>query len=216
MNATITNPKNMSFGDIMKLRKQMYVITLNNGKPEIEAMTFDNVTDESVVIFIAKEECDDYAKVQEELPDKELPPPVDKKRDKPRRMYERLTYKFDGWSSDGKCRVDSRPDGSIRVSFHEKDDALEYRDYFREQFYISNTGADALSVDSIYSDLKLVNPDGTPMYDYESCRKWGYVSQDHGTCKYISEVSKTIGLDMFGFTLKRPVKLYGMTKENAM
>lgn len=211
MKATLTYPKRMTFGDIMKYRNQLYVIKLEDDKPTIETLTFDNVTDDAVVIFLEKEECDDYSKI-----DEELPPPIDKKRDKPRKSYEKLTYKFTGMSCDNQCRVDTRPDGSIRISFNEKADAQEYRDYFREQFYISNTGADALSIDSIYNDLKLVNMDGTPMYDKDACRKWGYVSQDGGTCRYISEVTKTVGLDMFGFTLKRPVKLYGTTKENAM
>ena len=217
MKAKIINPSTLSFGDIMKIKDRLYVLALKDDSPVIEPISFDNVIDDSVVIFIAKEECDDFAKVQDALPtEEELPPPIDKKRDKPRKSYEKLTYKFNGYSIDNKCRVDARPDGSIRISFKEKADAQEHRDYFREQFYISNTGADALSVASIYKDLNLVNTDGEPEYDAEACQKWGYVSQDHGTCRYISDVSKTVGLDMYGFTLKRPVKLYGITRESAM
>lgn len=211
MNVTLMDMSTLTFESAMKHKDELYSIVLENGEPVLKPLSLDSGLG-AVLLRIKKDGAEmDIPKIEEA----ETAPPEDKKRDKPHRTWEKLTYKFDGYSDNGQIRVESRPDGSIRISFKEKADAQTYRDYFREQFYASNNGADAVSVKSIYGDLHLVNGDGSPKYDVIECGRWGYLSLDGGTCKYISDVSKTIGLDMYGFTLKRPTKLYGITAANA-
>lgn len=216
MNVKIMDMSNLTFESAMKHKDELYSLTMEDGKAILRPLSLDSGIG-SVLLRIIEDDIPE--KVLENTADKikeiEAEPPVDKKRDKPHRTWEKLTYKFDGYSDNGQIRVESRPDGSIRISFKEKADAQTYRDYFREQFYASNNGADAVSVKSIYGDLHLVNNDGSPKYDVIECGRWGYLSLDGGTCKYISDVSKTIGIDMYGFTLKRPTKLYGITAANA-
>ncbi len=211
MNVTLMDMSTLTFESAMKHKDELYSIALENGEPVLKPLSLDSGLG-AVLLRIKKDGAEmDIPKIEEA----EAAPPEDKKRDKPHRTWEKLTYKFDGYSDNGQIRVESRPDGSIRISFKEKADAQTYRDYFREQFYASNNGADAVSVKSIYGDLHLVNNDGSPKYDVIECGRWGYLSLDGGTCKYISDVSKTIGLDMYGFTLKRPTKLYGITAASA-
>ena len=212
MDVKVMDISTLTFASAMKHKDELYSVTVGkDGKPKLEPLSLENGLG-GVLLKITMNEPE---KVHIQKDDVEIAPPEDKKRDKSRRVWERLTYKFDGYSENEMIKVESRPDGSIRISFKEKADAQTYRDYFRENFYTSNNHADAVSVKSIYEDLKLVNKNGEPKYDAIECSKWGYLSVDHGTCKYISDVSKTIGCDMFGFTLKRPQKLYGLTAANA-
>jgi hypothetical protein len=216
MNVTIMDMSTLTFESAMRHRNELYSIVIEDDKPTLKPLSLDSGIG-AVLLKITTDEKKTTNDISEEKKPEEVEsvPQVDKKRDKPHRTWEKLTYKFDGYSDNGQIKVESRPDGSIRISFKEKADAQTYRDYFRERFYASNNGADAISVKSIYDDLHLVNEDGMPKYDVIECGRWGYLSLDGGTCKYISEVSKTIGLDMYGFTIKRPIKLYGITAENA-
>lgn len=216
MNVKIMDMSNLTFESAMRHRNELYSLTMEDGKPILKPLSLDSGIG-SVLLRITEDNPanDDTEDIPQETKEVEVAPPADKKRDKPHRTWEKLTYKFDGYSDNGQIRVESRPDGSIRISFKEKADAQTYRDYFREQFYASNNGADAVSIKSIYGDLHLVNNDGSPKYDVIECGRWGYLSLDGGTCKYISDVSKTIGIDMYGFTLKKPTKLYGITAANA-
>lgn len=215
MDVKVIDRASLTFNNLVTYKDQLFVINLNGDIPAMEPLTLSNVNDDSVILRIYDKNHFRFGSgdistsnaVDEN--EEELPPPPDPVRDKPLRTWTRLTYKLDEISEDGERMVEARPDGSIRVSFSNKDDAQSYRDYIREQFYISKTGADALTIGSIYQELKFVN------YDEVECAKWGYLSMDHGTCKYISDVSKTAKTGMFGFTLKRPIKLYGTTRENA-
>ena len=215
MDVKVMDRASLTFNNLVYYKNQLFVINLKGDIPSIEPLTLDNVNDDSVILRIYDKNHlrfgngDILASNVIAETEEELSPPPDPVRDKPLRTWTRLTYKLDEISDDGDRMIEARPDGSIRVSFANKDDAQSYRDYIREQFYISKTGADALTIGSIYDELKFVN------YDKIECSKWGYLSLDHGTCKYISDVSKTAKTGMFGFTLKRPIKLYGTTRENA-
>ncbi len=215
MNVEIIDMSNLTFETAMRHKSELYSLSMKDGTPIIKPLSLESGAIE-VLLRITEKPTNVVGKdISKSTKEVEVAPPVDKKRDKPHRAWEKLTYKFEGYSDNGQIKVEPRPDGSIRISFKEKADAQMYRDYFREQFYASTNGADAVSIKSIYGDLHLVNSDGSPKYDVIECGRWGYLSLDGGTCKYISDVSKTIGIDMYGFTLKRPTKLYGITAANA-
>lgn len=213
MDVKVMDISTLTFTSAMKHKNELYSIVLGkDGNPKLVPLSLD-APGNSVLLKITMDNATKFQTVSDE--EVEIDPPVDKKRDKPIKVWERLTYKFDGYSENEIIKVESRPNGSIRVSFNEKADAEKYREYFRDHFYASTNHADAVSITSIYQELKLVNKDGEPKFDVVECRRWGYPSIDHGPCTYISEVSKTIGCAMYGFTLKRPQKLYGITAANA-
>lgn len=144
--------------------------------------------------------------------DEELEPPVDKVRDKPLRTWERQSYKISCTKKDGSIMIEGRPKGEIRISFSDKENAQEYFEGIREIFYKNVSHADAISVDNLYSELGFTEEDLPSDYSKEEGNKWGYLTIEHGPVKYISEVSKTKNSKLWGFTIKRPIKIYGMTE----
>lgn len=144
--------------------------------------------------------------------DEELEPPADKIRDKPLRTWERQSYKVNCIKKDGSIMIEGRPKGEIRVSFSDKEDAQAYFERIRDIFYKNVSHADAISVDNIYSELGFAEEDLPSDYSKEEGDKWGYLTIEHGPVKYISEVSKTKNSKLWGFTIKRPIKIYGMTE----
>lgn len=72
-------------------------------------------------------------------------------------------------------------------------------------FYKNTTGADWLTVSTIYEELKVVN------WKHEDCDTWVWPTIDSGTLRNISEVTKTKGRNKFGFTLSAPKKIDAIT-----
>lgn len=209
----------LTLDQIIKMSKELYVIgydpTLNRagmcpladviGRDTI-AFDCDHIivrinSGETVIPVLAKTDTEE-----------ELEPPVDKVRDRPLRTWERQSYKVNCIKKDGSIMLEGRPKGEIRVSFSDKEDAQAYFERIREIFYKKVSDADAISVDNIYAELGFTEEDLPSDYSKEEGNKWGYLTIDHGPIKYISEVSKTKNSKLWGFTIKRPIKIYGMTE----
>lgn len=209
----------LTLDQIIKLKKELYVIgydsDLNRAGmcPLVDVISrvSDIFDGEHVVVRISmgnETVCQAPIKIDTE---EELEPPVDKVRDKPLRTWERQSYKVNCIKKDGSIMLEGRPKGEIRVSFSDKEDAQAYFERIREIFYKNVSQADAISVDNLYAELGFTEEDLPSDYSKEEGDKWGYLTVEHGPIKYISEVSKTKNSKLWGFTVKRPIKIYGMT-----
>ena len=195
MNIEIINTKELTLDEAMAYQNELYFVYLNNKGVACMSPLYGGKLD-----FLP--EIEDKALIR--INDGEIKPEKDEKYDKSVRSYERRTYKFDGNDEHEIVFVEGRPDGTIRVNFKDKENAELYLKYIRDFFYKSTTGADWLTVSTIYKELKLVN------WKAEDCDDWAWPTIDNGTCRYISEVAKTKNRNkMYGFTLKAPQKLYG-------
>lgn len=191
------DPATLSLADLVNAPEGLYHITPNMDGGYImgplEGTSLSFLQNEYLIVRVGDDE--DF-----------VPQPVEK----PIRKRENLTYKIESHDSTESIFVAFRPEnGGIRISFKDKDAAEMYFNYFREQFYTSKTGASVITVSNIYSDLGLVN------WNHEDCDDWGWYTLDGGTCRYITEVTKTRGTKMWGFLLKRPTKLYETKKREA-
>lgn len=206
MNIEIIDPSTLTLNDAIKHQYSLYYITKNpnNGiNPyNLKSLSKEGLEIPNAEYILCKIIADDEEPEAEPLPDK--------KRDKPAKPYERLTYRCETQDASGNIFVDCRPDGTIRVNFKDKESAKAYMEYIRELFYHSTSGTDYLTVFYIFKELRQVDiPDDAR----KASETWGYPTLDGGECRYISEVAKTRDKNMFGFTLKRPQKLYGVEQE---
>ncbi len=124
----------------------------------------------------------------------------------------RSEYKFNGTNKSGTVHIapsaSARVYGGIRISCKTKEEAREYFEYLREQFYDRDIAT--ISIPSIYEDLgvdKEVIEKECP-----SAYRWGYMTLDHGVCKYITtdDVTKNKNDNWFGFTLQPPIIINGL------
>lgn len=193
MNLEIINTGEMTFDQVLAEKDSIYILHRNGlGAPTLTAFTKMgslNISSDKLILKITDGDQEEIVKPVEEQPRKRVP---------------KRTYKIDSWDDKKIIEVESRIDGSIRVNFKEKESANLYFDYIRDFFYKSTTGADWLSVSTIYKELKIVN------WEPENCDDWVWPTLDGGTCRYISEVAKTKNKHMWGFTLTPPQKFYGM------
>lgn len=214
----IIDVSTLPFNMITDNKDKLYSVVIINGSPVLKPLSINNAKYALATLWVDIDETNSSKEVdvlkgfnQSQVSIKESQPPVDKKRDKPIKTWVRQTYKIDSSNEQKTIFVTGRREGHIRVSFTNKDSAQNYYERIRELFYAKVSGADALTVGSIYDLLGIVN------YDKDECAKWGYLCLDGGTCRYISEVNKTVGEgEYWGFTLKHPIKLYGETKEKAL
>ena len=132
-----------------------------------------------------------------------------KKSASPKKRLER-DYKFVGMNDNNTIRISwsitGNKYGGIRVSFERKEDANDYHDYFREQFY--NRDISSINVKSIYEDLG-INKDKIEK-ECPNAWKWGYPVLGNGPCKYMTEVTKNKNDKWYGFTFLPPVIVNGM------
>lgn len=213
MNVSVVNPETLSLKDLMANMSELYYLHMEDtlSKPILTPVsigTLNLLNEDSLLLKIIPGEV-------------EAEPEAEKPKSKPRGWREKRTYAFTGYDPTGAIYVEFRKtgtnDGDIRVNFKDKESAQAYFEYFREQFYTGTTGASVITVSNIYKDLNLVkkdenNPDG---WDPTECDDWGWYTIDHGTCRMITEVLKTRNMKMYGFTLKRPTKLYETKKRDA-
>ena len=190
------DPKTLTLTDMISDMSNLYYLHVPRemSKPVLTPMSIGSVgllNDDSLIVRI--------------IPGEDIPPVEEKKTV---RSYERRTYGFNGNDPTENIFVEYRPaEGDIRVNFKDKEIAEKYFNYFREQFYTSTTGASVITVSNIYKDLNLVN------WNQEDCDDWGWYTLDNGTCRYITEVMKTRNSKLWGFTLKKPTKLYESKKK---
>ena len=189
------DPKTLTLTDMISDMSNLYYLHVPKemSKPVLTPMSMGSVgllNDDSLLVRI--------------IPGEDIPA----EEKKTVRSYERRTYGFSGADPTETIMVEYRPaEGDIRVNFKDKEIAEKYFDYFREQFYTSTTGASVITVSNIYKDLNLVN------WNPEDCDDWGWYTLDNGTCRYITEVMKTRNSKLWGFTLKKPTKLYESKKK---
>lgn len=132
-----------------------------------------------------------------------------KKEVMPKKRLDR-DYKFTGMNDNNTVRIawsiTGNKYGGIRVSCEQKEDATDYYDYFREQFY--NRDISSINVKSIYEDLGV----GKERIEKEcpGAVKWGYPALKSGACKYMTEVTKNKNDKWYGFTFLPPVIINGM------
>lgn len=210
MRLEVLDPSTLTLDYAIRNQYSLYYITRNpdNGiKPyEFKALAKEGLELPKAEYILCCITHDDEDNEPEAIP------PVDKKRDKPVKSYERLTYRCNTSDETKNIFVDCRPDGSIRVNFKDKDSAKVYQEYIREMFY-SRVSGDYLVLNTIFHELRQVNKNDEEKEAREASKTWGYPTQDFGEIKYISEVAKTRDANFFGFTLKRPQKLYGVKAE---
>lgn len=191
------DPKTLTLTDMMADMSNLYYLHIPEDmcKPVLTPMSMGSISllnDDSLLVRIIPGEDIDEEAVEQKKP----------------RSYERRTYGFNGNDPTENIFVEYRPaEGDIRVNFKDKEIAEKYFNYFREQFYTSTTGASVITVSNIYKDLNLVN------WNPDDCDDWGWYTLDGGTCRHITEVMKTRNTKMWGFTLKRPIKLYESKKK---
>lgn len=202
MEVKIMNPEELTLKSLVKHRGELYTIRVVNGKPIFGPISLDKIDEDMCVLRIVDAYMESEVEPAEELPTKVC---YGAKR------REQLTYKYDGTDTSGNIHVKFRSEsGGIRISFNDKESAEAYFDYFREQFYTHTTGASVITVSNIYDDLHVVN------YDKEACNDWGWYTLDGGTCRYISSyVTKDKDAKRYGFTLKRPTRLYESKRKTA-
>lgn len=177
-----------------------YIVDGNLHKYKLQSLADSGiqVDGDYILVKITDEDPEPEVVVEEQ-------PKVEESKKKPKgNQYSApLTYKFFGNDSTESIFVEFRPTGDIRVSFKDKESAQAYFEYFRDQFYISTTGASAITVYTIYKDLNLVN-----WKEKEAdCDTWGWKTLSNGPCRYITEVRKNVNNMRFGFTLRKPTKL---------
>ena len=119
-------------------------------------------------------------------------------------------YKFSGMNDKENIRIEwaitGNKYGGIRVSFPNKEDAIEYYDYFREQFYSRDISS--VNVASIYEDLGVSKE--RIEKECPNAWKWGYQTIFSGPCKYMTNVLKNKNDKWYGFTFMPPVITNGM------
>lgn len=198
MRIETVNPESLTLACLMMNKaSELYFLHMSDelSKPiltPISVGSFSLLTEDSLLVRIT---LDEEAQPEETAT-------------KTRKPRESLTYKLFSNDPTESIFVEFRPDGDIRVSFKDKESAQAYFEYFREQFYTGTTGASVITVSNIYKDLNLVN------WKPEDCDDWGWYTQDCGHCRHITDVTKTRNSKMFGFTLKRPTKLYESKKRD--
>ena len=136
------------------------------------------------------------------------------KKPEPARLTKRgvaRDYKFTGLNDAGTIQiswgVSADKYGTIRVSFPNKEDANDYHDYFREQFY--NRDISSIDIASIYEDLGISKE--RIAKESPGAWKWGYPTLHNGPCKYITEmVTKNKNDKWYGFSFYPPVIINGM------
>ena len=211
----------LTLDQIIKMKKELYFIgydpDLNRAAmcplADIIGRTTDMFGLEHMVVRIGSWED----QVAEPCPTKidthnvELEHQVDNVRVKPLRSYERRTYKINSIKKDGSIMIEGRPKGEIRVSFSDKDDAQAYFERLREIFYENVSHADIITIDNIYTELGFTKEDLPADYSKDEGDKWGYLTVKNGPIKYISSINKTKNSKLWGFTIKKPIRIYGMT-----
>lgn len=209
----------LTLDQIIKMSKELYLIGYDPVLNRAAMCPLSNVLGRDTIAFNGDHivvRINSGEEVPQVLPkidtEGEIEPPVDKVRDKPLRTWERQSYKVCCIKKDGSIMLEGRPKGEIRVSFSDKDDANAYFERIRDIFYKNVSNADAISVDNLYAELGFTEEDLPSDYSKEEGNKWGYLTIEHGPVKYISEVSKTKNSKLWGFTIKRPIKIYGMTE----
>lgn len=206
----------LTLDQLMTMKNELYYIGMNldlnkaymRPLTEVINRASDPFDSEYLIVKIASGSAEVVEVKADE--DDELEPPVDKVRDKPLRTWERQSYKVSCIKKDGSIMLEGRPKGEIRVSFSDKEDAQAYWERIREIFYKNVSHADAISVDNLYAELGFTEEDLPSDYSKEEGDKWGYLTIEHGPVKYVSDVSKTKNSKLWGFTVKRPIKIYGM------
>lgn len=124
----------------------------------------------------------------------------------------RNEYKFKGMNDKGTVKIypstAARLYGGIRISCATKDEAREYFEYIREQFYDRDVAT--ISVPSIFEDLGVSKE--RLEKEFPNASRWGYMTLDHGPCKYITtdDVTKNKNDSWFGFTLVAPIIINGL------
>ena len=202
MKIEMINPESLTLTNMMDNMSELYFLHMSDelGKPILTPMSVGSIgllKDDSLLVRI-------IPAIEQETVEEPKPKSV-----RTRKHREMLTYKVFAKDPTESIIAEVRPDGDIRVSFKDKESAQAYFEYFREQFYTSTTGASVITVSNIYKDLNLVN------WLPENCDDWGWYTLDHGTCRYIMEVTKTRNTKLWGFTLKRPTRLYESKKREA-
>ena len=231
MRLEVVNKDQLTLDALMRMRNSLYCISalgdteIVTMKPLTDVISYSSAanpfdTDNYLIVkIIVKEDSELLVQADKSTPpsigegsEKELEPPEDIVRDKPLKTWERQSYKVNCTRNDGALMIEGRPKGEIRVSFNDKEDAQAWFEHIREIFYTKHSQADAISVANIYDELGLTDEDFPSDYTREEGEKWGYLTVEHGPIKYISEVSKTKNSKLWGFTIKRPIKIYGMTE----
>lgn len=203
MNLEVLEARNMTIEQAIDHQDELYFIYFaSDGKPTLAP--FGQVMFDKRYNKIQALENKLLLKIdQNEATEKDIPVKDPEKR--PRKTYERRTYKLDCICEGGAIEIESRIDGSIRVNFKDKESAQLYRDHFRDMFYKHNTDADWLTVSTIYKECRAVN------WESKNCDDWAWPTVDYGTVRYITDVLKTKNKKMYGFTFTPPKKLYGTT-----
>lgn len=187
----VLDPKELTLEEAMECGDELYFVYMQDSeKFRISVPTFaaynsrgvHNIKDDKILVRIIQD----------------IPKEEPKKNE---RQYNRRTYKLDTTDPNNIVEVESRVTGEIRVNFNDKESAELYRKHIAKLFYKSTTGADWLSVSTIYKELKVVN------WKPEDCDDWVYPTIYSGTLRHISEVTKTKGKNKFGFTLSAPKKI---------
>ena len=200
--------KNLTFDDAIKNQYSLYyIMETDNGITPYKFVSFSKEglalpNDNYILVKITK--------TSEEITPVEVAE-KSTKRSKFRRGPER-GYKFTGLNDNENIRIawsiNGNKYGGIRVSFPTKEDANDYFDYFREQFY--NRDVSSVSVKSIYEDLGISKE--RIEKECPDAWKWGYLNlHNGGPCKYMtSMVTKNKGDSWFGFTFDPPIIINGL------
>ena len=193
------NPKELTLDYVMKNQYELFYILEQEGN-SINPYKFQSFAKDGLAL-----PKDNYilVRITSDIEELELATTTEIEKEKKPRFVR--TYRYDGVSSDGIVEVETRINGEIRVNFKDKESADLYYNYIRDFFYKSTTGADWLTVSTIFKELKLVN------WNPEDCDDWGWPTLDHGTLRHMTDVKKTFNKKMYGFTLSAPQKLYGKT-----
>ena len=209
------NPEQMTFDFVIKNQYSLYyILESDSGITPFRLVSFAKEglalpTDNYILVRLTRT-SEEETEIKEEL----KPEPVKPATTTPNRVPRgsRNEYKFNGTNDKGTVKIypttAARLYGGIRISCATKDEAHEYFEYIREQFYDRDVAT--ISIPSIFEDLG-VNKERLEK-DFPNASRWGYMTLDHGPCKYITtdDVTKNKNDSWFGFTLVAPIIINGL------
>ena len=207
------NPEQMTFDFVIKNQYSLYyILESDSGITPFRLVSFAKEglalpTDNYILVRLTRT-------ADEEIKDEPEQKPVKTTSAAQNRVPRgsRNEYKFNGTNDKGTVRIcpttAARLYGGIRISCATKDEAREYFEYIREQFYDRDVAA--ISIPSIFEDLG-VNKERLKK-EFPNASRWGYMTLDHGSCKYITtdDVTKNKNDSWFGFTLVAPIIINGI------
>lgn len=209
MNIEQINPISLTLDMAIKEKDSLFYIVKGDDEQPYKLLSFSKEglnlpSDNYILVKLTGASHKETKPVSEEKEE-----PI-KKEVTPKKRLDR-DYKFTGMNDAETIRITwaitGNKYGGIRISFPNKEDANDYHDYFREQFY--NRDISSIDIASIYEDLGISKE--RIEQECPGAMKWGYPALKGGACKYMTAtVTKNKNDNWYGFTFLPPVIINGM------